>query len=78
MTEHFYLRSEDKGYLASSGEDGGPVNLLPWTEKTCRKEQLLLWRKDGEHLVDEKGFALSVSGGDDVLPGIKCSKTSLY
>ena len=58
----FYLRSEDKGYLESSGEEGGPVKLLPWREKSCRKNQLLLWRKEEDRLIDEKGLALSLSG----------------
>ena len=68
-TTYFYLKSADEEYLESSGEEGGNVTLLPWEGKSCRKEQLLLWRKEGDHRLDEKGLALSVLGGDDALPG---------
>ena len=68
-TTYFYLKSEDGGYLESSGEDEGNVTLLAWEGRSCRKEQLLLWRKEGDHLLDEKGFSLSVLGGEEALPG---------
>ena len=68
-TTYFYLKSRNGEYLKSSGEDEGNITLLPWEGKRCRKEQLLLWRKEGDFLLDGKGFALSVLGGDDALPG---------
>ena len=44
----------------SSGEEDGSVNVLPWQQKSCRKDQQVLWRLDEGHLLDQSGLALTV------------------
>ena len=65
--------------MSSSGVENSFVGLMSWEQKSCRKEQKLLWKLEGGYILDQTGLALTVSYAhlaDLVGRTLLCNKTT--